>query len=132
MHPMQLRQRVPQQIKHLSLLTFHILRMGLPHTTPYAKFQRAAQEYSSLFVTYTTGLWSVRLQQELARWANSALPPWLKRGDCGAALLSESIERSHPADTLYAAIQGLPSEEYLLAADFVALLRQRHGKKEEK
>lgn len=49
MHPMQLIQRVQQQIKHLSLLTFNILRVGLPHTTPYVEFQRARKSITNWF-----------------------------------------------------------------------------------
>jgi hypothetical protein len=83
-------------MKPLTLLAFNILRPRLPGTTPYVEFQRATQESSSLFVTYTTVLWSVPLQQELARWANSGLTPWLKRGGCAAGLLSRNGQINAP------------------------------------
>ncbi len=89
-HPWQLTHRVRQQIKPLVFGSFKVLRVGLPRTTPYSECQRAEQECNSFIVTRTTVFWWRCHHRELARWANSALTPWLKRGGCGAGLLSAS------------------------------------------
>jgi hypothetical protein len=84
---LRLTRQAWQQMKHLSLSAFDILRAGLPSTTPYIKCQRAAQEYSSLFVTCTTSLCGLQPQQELLLRSNARLTPYLTKGGCACALL---------------------------------------------
>src|SRR5437867_10819143 len=85
---LQRYEPVVQQMKQLTLLAFNILHSRLPRATSYAEYQRAAQEYSSLFVTYTSSLCGFQPQRELVLRTNAGLTPCLKPRGCASALLN--------------------------------------------
>jgi predicted nucleic acid-binding protein len=95
----------------------HTLRL----TQPVRQQMKQRQGSTSLFVPCTTTFCWLRQHVELARWANSGLTPWLKRGGCAAGLLKR-IELGR--------VHGVTSSVALAEATHKVMLAEvvhRHG-----